>query len=629
MLMALAFALLIGFSAAATVFTMRAHDDDETLIDLFGDQYARMQSMVWLALSEPESPELTPLALSFEHNLHTLGRGGRVVDAAGETVMLPPATGLVSSHLEAASETWAILRNRMEELAALQPDDPDRSRAAQALQAEALALADQLTAALNSLEAQSHVGHDRLITIQIAFVALGLLVLVWGFFLTRRGILQPLAVLGRVAWRIGQGHLFEPVPALRDDEFGDLARSMEAMRSEIATAQRLLDSRVAERTRELTVAFEFSQDITRQLESERLFESITARARSLMQAEAASLCLVTPDGKGVRLASHAGQKARGTNLRQPASKDPTLQVLGEGQTVLTDVAQSACTFLDADPRDQCLAAPLQIGDHNIGAICILRGSRAPFEEEEKRALTLLANSAAIAIANAHLLESERRHAEQTAAAAEREHLAAELHDHLAQTLSFLNLKTDRVAKLLVDAQPAAATAELRWVKSAIEEAYAQVRAALSGLAQPSHTSEDFAQRLAAYVAEYQQTTGLRVDVNVSDASIEALPPLIQKQALYIVREALTNVRRHASAKSVRVQSARADETVRLTIEDDGRGFDPQLVEKEGHLGLAIMQTRAERCGGHVTVESAPGAGTRVIACFPLAASDGDNTEETV
>ena len=254
---------------------------------------------------------------------------------------------------------------------------------------------------------------------------------------------------------------------------------------------------------------------------------------------------------------------------------------------------------------------------------ILRGSRAPFAEEEERAFSLLTNSAAIAIANAHLLESERRHAEQTAATAERERLAAELHDNLAQTLSFLNLKTDHVAKMLRDAQPAAAAAELKGIESAIDEAYAQVRAAITGLAQPSGISEDLAQQLASYVAEYRQTTGLQVELTLADTSLAGLSPLAQKQALYIVREALANVRRHAGAQAVRVQVTREDGSVKVAINDDGKGFDPQRVEGEGHLGLTIMRTRAERCGGQLSVESAPGQGTTVVARLPL---DGGEKE---
>jgi len=612
----LALTLLIAYSAVATFITLGVHDDDEVQIKVVGDQHTLMHNLLWLASSEPHSPKIARLSRGFEQNLQSLRQGGPVFDPAGESVTVPPTTGLVRSQLDAAERMWAVMREDMARLAALPTQDPAHEELARTLAVDSTALSEQLSAVVDTLEGLSHERHDHLLIIQVVFVGVGLVVMVWGYVVTRYGILRPLDTLGAAARRIGAGQLSEPVPAQAYNEMGQLASAMETMRDEIASAQALLEARVAERTRELSVAFEFSQDITQQLERERLFESIAERARALMQAEAASLCLVTPDGQGVQLVAHSGQRARGEKLWQPVGNEPTLQVVGEGRTMLTDLGGSTCTFLDGRPCDQCLAAPLQIGGHNIGAICILRGSRAPFEEEEERAFTLLTNSAAIAIANAHLLESERRHAQQSAALAERERLAAELHDHLAQTLSFINLKTDRVEGMLADAQPEAAT-ELTRVKAAIEDAYAQVRAALTGLTQPSPGDEDFARRLTEFVAEYRQTTGLDVDVVVTDGAAEGLSPLAQKQALYIVREALANVRRHAGAQAVRVQVAREDGFVHLAVNDDGKGFDPQRVESEGHLGLTIMRTRAERCGGRLSVESAPGQGTTVVARLPL------------
>jgi signal transduction histidine kinase len=99
----------------------------------------------------------------------------------------------------------------------------------------------------------------------------------------------------------------------------------------------------------------------------------------------------------------------------------------------------------------------------------------------------------------------------------------------------------------------------------------------------------------------------------------ALAPSVQKQALNIVGEALVNVHRHAQARrvSVCIERAADRDEVRLVVEDDGRGFDLDSAGGEGHFGLTIMHARAVRCGGQLTVESAPDAGTRVVASFPL------------
>ncbi|MBI5714406.1 MAG: hypothetical protein HZC38_13440 [Chloroflexi bacterium] len=104
---------------------------------------------------------------------------------------------------------------------------------------------------------------------------------------------------------------------------------------------------------------------------------------------------------------------------------------------------------------------------------------------------------------------------------------------------------------------------------------------------------------------------------VTDPSAFALPPLMQTQAMHIIRESLTNIRRHAQAQYVVIRVERVNDHARFVIEDDGCGFDPQAVISDAHLGLTIMRARAERSGGTLKVESVKGVGTKVMAMFPL------------
>jgi two-component system nitrate/nitrite sensor histidine kinase NarX len=239
-----------------------------------------------------------------------------------------------------------------------------------------------------------------------------------------------------------------------------------------------------------------------------------------------------------------------------------------------------------------------------------------FDPEETRALTLLANSATVAISNARLIQDRQRQAEKTAALAERERLAADLHDNLAQTLSFVNLKIEQVLRMISSGRLAEGQAEISIMKSAVDGAYLQLRAALVGLGEPEPEAGDLRQKLSTCLAEFRQSSGLPAVLIVSEPSALALPRLLQAQAVHIVREALANVRRHAEARCVEVRVERSNGDTRFIIEDDGLGFDPQADPGSSHLGLTIMQARAERSGGTLTVESAPGAGTRVIASFP-------------
>jgi two-component system nitrate/nitrite sensor histidine kinase NarX len=155
------------------------------------------------------------------------------------------------------------------------------------------------------------------------------------------------------------------------------------------------------------------------------------------------------------------------------------------------------------------------------------------------------------------------------------------------------------------------------MKSAIGGAYEQVRAALAGLSEPVPGADDFACKLNASLEEMRRITFLPIALEIANPSALALPRLVQAQAIHIVREALVNTHKHAQARSVRVCIEHVDGQCRFTIEDDGCGFDPQDIQGSHHLGLRLMRARAERSGGTLMVESAPGAGTRVVVCFPL------------
>jgi signal transduction histidine kinase len=156
------------------------------------------------------------------------------------------------------------------------------------------------------------------------------------------------------------------------------------------------------------------------------------------------------------------------------------------------------------------------------------------------------------------------------------------------------------------------------MKAAIKTAYVQVRAALVGLREPViSTDGDLAAKLNDCVNDFRYVSRLVVDLVMADVSALELSPVGQKQALHIVKESLNNVHRHAQARRVEVRVERDHGNARLTIADNGQGFDPTRMETGNHLGLTIMRARAERCGGALTVDSVPGRGTRIIACLPL------------
>ena len=226
------------------------------------------------------------------------------------------------------------------------------------------------------------------------------------------------------------------------------------------------------------------------------------------------------------------------------------------------------------------------------------------------------------------LERElRRQAGELAAGEERAHLARELHDSVTQALFSMTL-VSRSVEMLLGTDPDAARAHLGQLRELQREALAEMRALIFELRPGNLQSDGLVRALKTHTAALQGRLGLPV---VVESDLEARLPLAAEEVLYrIAQEALHNVVKHAAARQVRVDVRPVDGGVRLRVEDDGKGFEPDAVP-DGHLGLAGMRARAERVGATFSCESQPGAGTVVevafgqeaLAALQVAATAGD------
>lgn len=602
----LGFLVLVIGSLLTTSWLVQTQRNDATIINLAGRQRMLAQQMTHLALTQPNEPELAAIQLRFDQALAALREGGVVLDAGGRSVTLPATRdATIVIQLERVEQIWSSYRRHLQP-----PIDTD------ALALETATLLQQLDRTVSAYEAEAQAKIRRLQQVQFMFLLVAFLLLSWGYYTTRRNILLPLTNLGAVARRIGGGNLAEPVPSLGEDELGQLARTLEAMRLEIAAAQELLEQRVGQRTYELSAAFEFSQEIVRQLDLSQLLDSVVRRASDLLQGQAAALCMLQENGRSLSLVASSGVFDNHIGLRQSAQRGIALPVVQQGETVVVEGGCANCVYLRQFPDASCIAAPLQVGGQCLGALCVVH-SQGRVDCEESRALTLLANAAAIAIDNARLVEASHKQAEENASLAERQRLAADLHDNLAQTLGAINLKTGMVEALITGGQNEVAVSRVKEMQTAVKGAYTQVRMALTGLSRPLPDEGELAQKLQSCVEAFEAQSNLAADLSIYDLSALDLGPVTQKQALHIVNEALTNIRCHARARQVQIAVTRTDDRARFTITDDGQGFDPQANHGDHHLGLTIMKARAERSGGRLTIQSTPGQGTCITAVFPL------------
>jgi signal transduction histidine kinase len=217
-------------------------------------------------------------------------------------------------------------------------------------------------------------------------------------------------------------------------------------------------------------------------------------------------------------------------------------------------------------------------------------------------------------------EQERRAVRQRAIVEERERIARELHDGLAQVLGYVNTKATAVRLLLKKHQTEAAEKQLLQLEEAARGLFVDVREAILGLKMTAQSDVHLAALLTEYAARFSQLSDLPVEVEIAPGVEQlSLPAEAELQLLRIMQEALSNVRKHAAASCVWVCVRNGGPRVELRVSDNGRGFDPERAHQNGrpHFGLSTMRERAEAIGAEFSVDSRPGAGTQVVVRLTL------------
>ncbi|HOX45315.1 MAG TPA: sensor histidine kinase [Myxococcota bacterium] len=199
---------------------------------------------------------------------------------------------------------------------------------------------------------------------------------------------------------------------------------------------------------------------------------------------------------------------------------------------------------------------------------------------------------------------------------ERARLSREIHDGLGASLSSLIIQSEYLHTLAKEPE---LKNEIRELKEVAEESIDELRRSISMM------RDDFelVPALEDYCANFGQRTGIQVEFRMT-GRLPRLDGELLLAAFRVLQESLTNVRKHAQAKRVEVALSHLEGRLRLSVQDDGRGFDFQGTLK-GHYGLTNMRERARHYGGEVTIQSAQGQGCQVVFEIPTHKSPTDTS----
>ncbi len=406
-----------------------------------------------------------------------------------------------------------------------------------------------------------------------------------------------------------------------------LSKAVELRTQELMAANELLEQRVNERTLELSTLLEISRSVAFTLELEPLLEQVLKKLKGVLDYTGSAFLILENDR--LTVCAYHGLVPLNPGVPRHYERDPLIgRQITDNRTliIIPDVQADdliAQTFRQvtgivpgfADYVRSWMGVPLVAREQVIGILALHHQEPDFYHQRHADLAMAFANQVAVAIENARLYEK----AQDLAILQERQRLARELHDSVSQTLYGIALGAQTSTKLLDqmtvhDGNHAALKESLNYVLAQSEAGLTEMRSLIFELRPESLEMEGLVRALEKQAAAIQARHHLPVNASFCD---EPKTSLQMKEALYrVAQEALNNVVKHSRATESWIKLDCSNGQLKLEVADNGQGFDPKG-NYAGHLGLLSMQERIDEIQGTLTITSAPGQGTRVVAVVPI------------
>lgn len=389
------------------------------------------------------------------------------------------------------------------------------------------------------------------------------------------------------------------------------------------------NARLRERQERTSTLLEILRAAASTLDLDQVLRQVGSAISSLLGVPHTNFCLVDRDRDLLIVQYTVDEGAIHSSLTSPAMGEslPIVSSFGPfAEDVLERQVSVVCENTSTDPRiakgwkneqgiKSFLAIPFVVKEKVVAiAFACTYDEYRTFDDEQIELARGVANAVALTIENARL----HREMRGMAIMEERDRLAREMHDNLAQALSALQLKASQVASSLAQGATDPAQSAVYELQEWISEVHTDVREAIFDMRTIVSPDEGFLSALQSYLRAYQTRYGVEVELHAKAASELDLTGDTGFQVMRIIQEAVANVRKHAGTNRAAIQIERNDEQVLIRVGDEGRGFDRAgLGKADRGLGLQVMAERAESIGGALEIESQPGRGTSVVLSFPV------------
>ena len=463
-------------------------------------------------------------------------------------------------------------------------------------------------------------------TVQAALV---LLAIIGTYILIRyfsRLVIRPVGVLHAGMQRMTGNDLTVRLPVASDDELGGLAHGFNQMAEHLQDAYGTLEQRVeaetrrlAQRNHELGILYSVTSFLSEPAPVEAMSEGFLVRIMSALGADAGAVRMYEAQSNKLYLITSEGLSE--TFLDREGEMDC-------GDCLCGEVFQSggSAAFATVNPPEgmklrTCIregfatatAFSILYDKQKLGVYNLYFWRPQALSEQEIHLLETLGHHLGVAIENQRLKSREK----ELAVSEERNLLAQELHDSIAQGLAFLNIQVQLLQDSLRKGKTDEAMQTAGQLREGVQESYDDVRELLVHFRTRVHQS-DLDTAIQSTLEKFEGQTGIATEFERIGTGT-SLVPTDEIQIMHIVQESLSNIRKHAKAAQVKVVVRREVGRIAIDVEDDGVGFDPESDPNclsDRHVGLKIMRERAHRIGGECRISSKPGHGSRVTLTLP-------------
>ena len=539
----------------------------------------------------------------------------------------PPRNGEVQNQLSEVQKTWrGMLRPLV--LAYLSGNFAEREAVLDHFDSELEPFVNSINQLVLAME-QSYTSDTNLLrTVQAVLVLLAIFgtVILIRFFI--RLVIRPVDVLHAGMRRMISNDLAVRLPVDSDDELGGLARGFNQMAEHLQTAYGTLEERVeaetrslAQRNHELNILYEVTSFLSEPLPQEALCQGFLDRIKTALGADAGAVRLYMVESQRLCLVTHDGLSEAFLARERELNCGECLcgEVIQSGMPAVFDTVNP--------PKGMKLGSCIREGFATATAFNILHGKRRlgvynlyflkthPVSAQEKSLLETIGQHLGVAIENQRLRSREK----ELAVFEERNLLAQELHDSIAQGLAFLNIQVQLLQDSLRHGRADEAMQTAGQLREGVQESYDDVRELLVHF-RTRVLQSDLDTAIESALEKFGVQTGVATEFEQIGGGIP-LEPSDETQIMHIVQESLSNIRKHAQAQHVKITVRRNYGKIGIDVQDDGVGFDPvnePKVLSERHVGLKIMRERAHRVGGECQITSRIGEGTRVTLSLPKA-----------